>query len=44
VLKKPATEDRVRLDFAANVGVDAIEVILAGGVEQAMNKINGLQS
>ena len=44
VLKKPATEDRVRLDLAANVGVDAIEMVLADGVEQAMNKINGLQS
>ena len=44
VLKKPTTEDRVRLDLAANVGVDAIEMVLADGVEQAMNKINGLQS
>ena len=44
VLKKPATEDRVRLDLAADVGVAAIEMVLAAGVEQAMNKINGLQS
>jgi len=44
VLKKPTQEDRLRLDLAASVAVDAIEIIMAGGVDQAMNKINGLQS
>ena len=44
VLKKPTQEDRKRLDLAASVAVDAIEIIMAGGVDQAMNKINGLQS
>ncbi len=44
VLKKPAQEDRLRLDLAVSVAVDAIEIIMAGGVDQAMNKINGLQS
>ncbi len=44
VLKKPTQEDRMRLDLAASVAVDAIEIIMAGGVDQAMNKINGLQS
>ncbi|HAF67535.1 MAG TPA: aminoacyl-tRNA hydrolase [Acidimicrobiaceae bacterium] len=44
VLKKPSGEDRSRLDLAASIAADAIEVILSAGVEEAMNKINGLQS
>lgn len=44
VLKKPTQEDRLRLDLAASIAIDAIETIMTGGVDQAMNKINGLQS
>jgi PTH1 family peptidyl-tRNA hydrolase len=44
VLKRPTQEDRSKLDVAVSVGVEAIETIVADGVEQAMNKINGLQS
>lgn len=44
VLKRPTQEDRLKLDVAVSIGVEAIEIIVAEGADQAMNKINGLQS
>ena len=44
VLHKPSKKDRSSLDTAVQVGIDAIEMILTDGVEQAMNNINGLHS
>jgi len=42
VLKKPSKADRLLLDAAVQMGADAVEKITKGGVDQAMNDINGL--
>ncbi len=43
VLRKPSLTDRDLLDSAVHVGVDAVKAVIASGVEQAMNEVNGRQ-
>ena len=43
VLRRPSPEDRSALDSAVDVGVEAVRAVVMGGVEQAMNEINGRQ-
>ncbi|MEL7209856.1 MAG: aminoacyl-tRNA hydrolase [Actinomycetota bacterium] len=40
VLGRPSRRDRLELDLAVDDAVDAIEVILAGGPERAMERFN----
>lgn len=42
VLKKPSKADRVALEVAVHIGVEAVEKIVRDGVERAMNDVNGL--
>ncbi len=40
VLRKPAKTERVELDVTVQLGADAVESILAVGLERAMNVVN----
>jgi PTH1 family peptidyl-tRNA hydrolase len=40
VLKKPAKQEREELAIAVEEAADAVEAILAEGVERAMNRVN----
>jgi PTH1 family peptidyl-tRNA hydrolase len=41
VLHRPSRTDRVLLDVAVAEAADAVEVIVADGVDAAMNRFNG---
>jgi PTH1 family peptidyl-tRNA hydrolase len=40
VLKRPGKVERTELEIAAQVAADAVEVVVADGVERAMNSVN----
>jgi hypothetical protein len=41
VLRRPPKPERIDLDVAVEVAADAVECILAQGVDAAMNRFNG---
>lgn len=40
VLRRPGKNDRVELDIMVREGADAVELILAEGIDAAMNRVN----
>jgi peptidyl-tRNA hydrolase len=40
VLRRPGKADRAELDVAVQEAADAVEAILAGGPQAAMNRVN----
>lgn len=40
VLRRPGKNDRVELDIMVREGADAVELILADGIDAAMNRVN----